>query len=144
MTLPKFEHSITVDSAIDTWQTLIPSMLIQPHIENAILHGLLIKPENGKLSISFTAITDKLIRCTIEDNGIGRVAARKIKEQKKQGHESKAMGIIEKRMELLKRRYGLESTFDIQDLYDNDHKPAGTRITLLIPVAGKNHLADEL
>ena len=94
--------------------------------------------------ISFTAITDKLVQCAIQDNGIGRVAAGKIKEQKRQTHESKAMGIIEKRMEILKSRYGLESTFAIEDLYDEYNKPAGTRITLMIPVAEKNHLADEL
>jgi hypothetical protein len=75
----KFTYTITVDKSIDVEAIKIPALLIQPFIENAINHGLFHKKNNGLLQVIF-AMNDrknKLI-CTIEDNGIGRTASRKL------------------------------------------------------------------
>jgi two-component sensor histidine kinase len=77
----KFEYEITVDSRIEPQRIKIPSLLLQPFVENAINHGLLQKDETGRLAIKFKIAEEKNeIICTIEDNGIGRKMSKSINE----------------------------------------------------------------
>jgi len=77
----KFEYSIIVDESINAEQVKIPSLLLQPFVENAINHGVLNKPGEGKLSVSFNGSNKKNeIICVIEDDGVGRKNSKFINE----------------------------------------------------------------
>ena len=96
----KFEHYIIVDKEIDQTYDRIPSMLIQPYVENAILHGLLPKEGNGKITITLEKQNDTIL-CTIEDNGIGREKSMEFKKNRVQQHKSMGMSITQERLDIL-------------------------------------------
>jgi uncharacterized membrane-anchored protein YhcB (DUF1043 family) len=83
----KFRYSITVNEGVDAGSEKIPSLLLQPFVENAINHGLLSKKESGHLSINFSKQGKALI-CSIEDDGIGREQARELSAASDRQHES--------------------------------------------------------
>ena len=111
----------------------VPSLIVQPFIENALIHGLLHKSGKKKLTIDFT-FTDHLL-CTITDNGIGRKESKIIKER--QGHhESFALEAIQQRLEILKEQYGTEVGYEVFDLYDNQ-VATGTKVEIRMPFQKK-------
>lgn len=79
---------------------LIPSLLIQPYVENAILHGLYNKQEQGELSLSININDDTLI-IEITDDGVGREAAMQLRKYNILSHESMGISITEERLKLL-------------------------------------------
>jgi ligand-binding sensor domain-containing protein len=129
----KFEYQIHIDSSINTSIILIPPMLIQPFVENAIWHGLLNKENHdGKLDISFDR-DGKNLKITIKDNGIGREKARQLKSKSATKHKSFGLQITSERFELIKNNLSGNIEFSIKDLYDPNQNAAGTcvEITLL-------------
>lgn len=76
----KFSYHFAIDKNVNADAIEIPTMLLQPYIENAVVHGLLNKESNGHLELTLTRNNNKLIS-TIEDNGIGRKAAAIIKNK---------------------------------------------------------------
>jgi len=129
----KFDFSVELDENIDTEYTFIPPMLIQPFIENAILHGLSNKAGKGQLSITFKQ-NGELMHCTIEDNGVGRQNAQEFKTKSGKGlHKSLGMQVTRERLEILNERTKEEVTFSIIDLSDDMGNPTGTKVELHIP-----------
>lgn len=97
----EFIYKITCDDAIDTSRVLIPSIIIQPFIENAINHlGLLHKKDNKKLEVKFELKSNTLV-CIITDNGVGRKRAEEIKQRSPLKHKSFATKATEKRLTLI-------------------------------------------
>lgn len=110
----------------------IPTMLIQPYVENAIKHGLLHKKENRNLAIDFELLNDeKTLRCIIADDGIGRIKAAQLRSMK---HRSFATEATRHRLDLL--NFGRERKIGvtIDDLTNDAKEAIGTKVTLLIPV----------
>lgn len=122
------EFAIRTDGIDDI---LIPPMLIQPFIENSLLHGLLHKEGKKKLFVSFE-LTEHLI-CTIEDNGIGREKSKEIKSRQRADHESFSSEAIRKRFSILSRLFEGDLGYVYEDLSE-DGKATGTRVILTIPV----------
>ncbi len=83
----KFDYEITVDDKIDPILFKIPSLLIQPFVENSVWHGIQNKEGIGKIQITFN-LSEKSIFCTIEDNGIGRESAERLKHGEASNHVS--------------------------------------------------------
>jgi len=110
---------------------LVPPMLIQPFIENALVHGLLHKQGEKKLNVSFEL--KEFLICTIEDNGIGRERAKAIQLRQKKEHESFSGNAIRNRFEILNNVFKGEFGYTYEDLYQNG-EPSGTKVTLSIPV----------
>jgi len=125
------DYKIDADSIEDI---MVPPMLIQPFIENALIHGLLHKEGKKLISIRFE-LTDVLI-CTIEDNGIGREKAKEIKLRQRSDHESFSSQAIKKRFSILSEHFKGELGFKYEDLYFNN-EATGTRVTLYVPVKRK-------
>ncbi len=131
----KFEYEIIIDPKIDPDYEEMPTMLLQPYLENAILHGLTPKKEKGKLTVKITSTAAFLI-CTIEDNGIGRKRAGEMKTSQKasEKHKSLGMKITQDRLKLLNQLNDSELSMNITDLCDKDGNPAGTRVDIYIPI----------
>lgn len=128
----KFSYEISTDTAVEPDVQQIPSILLQPFVENAIWHGVLNKEEPGKISIRIN-IEDGFLRCAIEDDGIGREAALKIRNMRNPGHESVAMKVTASRMELLRQQFGNKVALKITDLF-TEGQASGTLVELLIPL----------
>lgn len=131
----KLESNIELTPNIQPEVVFIPSMIIQPYVENAVKHGLLHRKSHGKLWIKFR-LEANILYCTIEDNGVGRAAASKAKFQFRNGiqHTSKGMSITEKRLELINNLSDSKVFLQIFDLVDENNEPKGTRIELTIPI----------
>jgi tetratricopeptide (TPR) repeat protein len=129
----KFDYAITVDDEIDLLLYKIPTMLLQPYVENAIGHGLINKEGKGSLKIDILLDHDYL-RFTIEDNGIGREEAMKIKMSREKNHPSLGTRITESRMELANAVYGTRMKVHYADLHDDHGKASGTRVEIQIPI----------
>ncbi len=123
----------TIDTA-GIEDIMIPPMLIQPFIENALVHGLLHKEGKKRISIHFRL--GEMLTCTIEDNGIGRAKAKEIRNRQRAGHESFSGQAIRKRFSILSQVFDDEFGHTCEDLYDGE-TPAGTRVTLSVPVKRK-------
>ncbi len=127
-----FNFTLDVDPRIDLANWYLPPMVIQPFLENAIWHGLILKPKEGKLKVSFKLLDDNHILCVIEDNGIGRKKAMEIAAKRK-GHKSTGLANTKERLSLLEQLYGKKISLKIIDLYDDNGQPAGTRVELVLP-----------
>ncbi len=131
----RFEDDFTYTiQHTNTGGLLVPSLIVQPFIENALIHGLLHKEGKKQLTIDFI-FTDHLL-CIITDNGIGRKEAKKIQERQGGHHESFALEAIQQRLEILKEQYGTEVGYHVQDLYDNK-LATGTKVEIRMPYKKK-------
>jgi LytS/YehU family sensor histidine kinase len=121
-----FSYNIEVDPKIDQNLFMVPSMILQPVAENAILHGLQNKTGDKKLSIQIQKI-GSTIQISIEDNGIG------IKEAKKLKTNSNGVGLRmnEERIKMMKDKYGGNYSFKLIDLTEQGTE--GTRVEIVIP-----------
>jgi len=128
----KIEYKIEVDNDLDQDSTYIPSMVLQPFVENAIWHGLLHKDTKGLLSIIIKENQDKL-QCSIRDNGIGR--EKSLTLQKEGGLKKKSMGIkiTTDRLRLLTKQK-INEVIAIVDLKDNNNMALGTQVNIQIPI----------
>jgi len=127
----KFEYALTIDEQLDPSTTEIPSLMIQPFVENAILHGLLPLKQPGRLSVQLQLLNDRLL-CVIEDNGVGRAFAAKNPMHKVAGKKSHGMEITMKRIELFNKENGLEARPVITDGQDENGQPRGTRVEIML------------
>lgn len=136
----KLHFIIHIPDDIDPDSLRIPTMIVQPFVENAIEHGLRPK-QGGTLHIAFDLTDDETcLRCTIEDDGLGYNRSRAMKKAEsgfKPGHKSRGMDITQERLELLHEQQGRrEGRFlkisDLEDLTAGQRH--GTRVEMLVPV----------
>ena len=135
----RMQYSFEVDKEINLLDIMIPPMLIQPFIENAIWHGLMNKNdgEQGFLEIKFTQ-EDKHILCFIKDNGIGRKKAEELKKEQKPNHQSLGAQITQSRMELINNLYNEKIKIEYTDLYNKEEKALGTIVKIYFPLIYKS------
>ncbi|MDX2191278.1 MAG: 7TM diverse intracellular signaling domain-containing protein [Bacteroidota bacterium] len=126
----KFEAVFEIDQRIDLEEVEIPSLLIQPYVENAILHGLYNKEGKGTLKIIINQLTEDQIECIIEDDGIGRAEALAIKNKSASSHKSVAMMVTKERLQII--NLANEVSQEIEDLVDSNGKAIGTKVRLIV------------
>ena len=126
-----FTFEMNVAEELQDDEFFVPPMLAQPFAENAIIHGLRHKQEEGKLVINFTREND-LIICTITDNGIGRERSAEINKTRKK-KTSLGMQVTSERFEVLQQQMNSEASMLIEDLKEPEGNPIGTRVVLKIP-----------
>ncbi|MBV8254712.1 MAG: histidine kinase [Chitinophaga sp.] len=127
-----FDYNFSIDPAIDPDNTLLPGMLVQPFLENAIWHGLMAKDGDKHLQVRWSIPQDNMLRCEVEDNGIGRnLAALRCNVDLKAGaHQSKGMEICMERIELYRSSFNSKCNLEIEDLTDENNAPGGTRVCI--------------
>lgn len=125
----QLHYSFEVDEQIDTEDTLIPTIVLQPFVENAIWHGISPKKGSGHIWIRFRKEKGLLV-CEVEDDGVGRAFHEKLSTI----HDSKALKITRKRLNLLSENSGSLAFFKITDLYHPDGKAKGTKVMLYLPL----------
>jgi ligand-binding sensor domain-containing protein len=130
----KIEFTINTDPQIHQMEILIPSMLLQPFVENAVIHGVAPKKERGLIQVNFHLVSNEII-ATVKDSGVGRKAAEQLKFRDQ--HKPLATQITLERLKIL-RKNETPQPLIIEDLYDEKGKPAGTCVTLHIPYSRAN------
>ncbi|MBI4647223.1 MAG: tetratricopeptide repeat protein [Bacteroidia bacterium] len=129
----KFDYEILLDNSDSLLKYNIPTMLIQPYVENAIWHGLLHKNGKGKITVELKKTNNSLL-CRIEDNGIGRKKAMEIKQEKKQKYRAFGTALTETRLKLLNSLYACNLYINYIDLFDDSGNAAGTKVEISIPI----------
>lgn len=132
-----FDFNLSVAQDIDVHDVILPAMLIQPYIENAIWHGLmnLANERRGILNLKLT-IQDTLLKIVVEDNGVGREKAKEYK--KDDAHKSVGMNLTEQRLLLMGKMEEYEKAkVIVSDVKDEKDMICGTRVEIFIPVNGK-------
>jgi LytS/YehU family sensor histidine kinase len=128
-----FRYEIRVDETIRRDEVYLPSMLLQPFVENAIRHGIRHKQEGiGLVQISIRKEHNNIL-VSIEDNGVGREAASRYKSQQHIEYQSKGITLTKKRIDILNASHVDKIKTSILDLKDENEQPAGTRILLSFP-----------
>ncbi|MFI5135015.1 MAG: two-component regulator propeller domain-containing protein, partial [Chitinophagales bacterium] len=105
------DYSIHADEKLNTMETMVQPLLMQPCIENAIWHGLNYKEENRKLELQIHR-EDSRLCFELEDNGVGREAAAKLRNDRNHTHESKGISIVQERLDLLGKQFKISSSMD--------------------------------
>ncbi len=130
-----FQYRINCDESIDVDEVKVPTLLIQPFVENAIWHGLMHKDRDRNLLVQFIE-KGEWLHCIVEDNGIGRKKAQEIRGIALNGskHQSKGIAVSTERLKWMKSSDGEHGDIHFTDLYNEDGTAAGTRITINFPI----------
>jgi LytS/YehU family sensor histidine kinase len=130
----KLSYTISVAEDVDASYIEIPPLLLQPYVENAIWHGLMQKEEGGHIAIAVAMHDAATLVIIITDNGIGRAKAAELRSKTATAKKSFGMKVTSERIALVNRIYHTTTSISIHDLVDGDGQPAGTEVTLKIPL----------
>jgi hypothetical protein len=129
----KFDYLIEVDENLEADEILIPSMIIQPFIENAIWHGISTLQEKGLITIRFRKKDNRSLKITIKDNGIGMQKSRSF-SQKSEKHFHLGMEMTRRRLDLLGKKHSIDTSIESCEVSPGLPNP-GTRIVLVVPIS---------
>lgn len=127
----KFLFSIYKSNEIEDDMAL-PPLLLQPFIENAIIHGVIPKKEIGNIMVSFTIKNQNLL-CIVEDNGIGFEQSKATKQNSVVAHKSMALDITKKRLEMIESTTKQKTNFTIKEV-KSGNEIKGTKVVLNLPI----------
>ena len=127
----KFNYEFIIDETVDLKSVMVPALIVQPFIENAIWHGIMPKKDGGRLIVKISK-TAHTINCIIEDDGIGR----KVSMQNKSNgapstHQSKGVRLTQTRLELNNALNQRNATVEIIDKANGNNEAAGTKVLLM-------------
>jgi two-component system sensor histidine kinase YesM len=129
----KFSFTIKVDEKLDPETIWVPNMIVQPHLENAIWHGLRYKEDKGLLKMN-VALSGKMITITIDDDGIGPTKSSELKTHNQKVHNSRGLTNTKERMTLLNQLYKTQMAFTVTE---KAAPQTGTVITITFPIIHK-------
>jgi anti-sigma regulatory factor (Ser/Thr protein kinase) len=130
----KFDYNIIIDDQLDPDVVTIPNMLIQPHLENAIWHGLRYKDTKGELRLEFRKKKGN-IEVIIADNGIGLTKSKELKTQNQKAHQSRGITNTEERIGLLNDLYKTRIVLSMEEV--KGAQQSGTCVTITMPLITK-------
>jgi hypothetical protein len=131
----KFTYFCDVDPVLLSGEYHVPSLLVQPFLENAIIHGIGPSDRNDLKIVLKISLSGSLIRYMIEDNGIGREQSRAYKDLNKPFYKSVGMEITRERINIFNQDPTTTNSVQITDLYDSQQRPAGTRVEFALKIA---------
>lgn len=130
----KFEYILDIDETLDPDTVMVPNMLIQPHIENAVWHGLRYKDTKGLLRVSFQQ-RPGFMEVKIEDDGIGLAKSLELKTVHQKEHQSRGITNTKERISLLNDIYHVDIQLEIREI------TTGTQVLLKLPIISKHDLS---
>ena len=128
----KFNFTIYKSKEIEDDMAL-PPLLLQPFVENAIIHGVIPKKELGLITIRFEIYNESLL-CTVEDNGIGFQQSKALKENSVVAHKSMALDITQKRLEMIESVTFQKTSVKMEEIKNSEGEIQGTKATLILPI----------
>ena len=128
----KYSTDVDPNVSIDTIK--IPSLVLQPFLENSIWHGLSSRKGEKKINLSVSKISDKFILIEIEDTGVGRKEAFRIKSNKTLKRKSIGIGLTEQRLHNFSTQFENDYSLIYKDLINEDGSIKGTRVSLKLPI----------
>lgn len=139
----KFVYAIEIGDGVNPEDLFIPPMLIQPYLENAVIHGIANNLVDGKITIQVIKVNN-CIECTIKDNGIGRDKGKELRNLRtgNKKHLSMGMNITETRIKLLNELYGDSFVVMVKDLKDKFGNAKGTQVTIRLPLFTEEMIFD--
>ena len=132
----KLHFTLMVDENIEEEEQVLPSMLLQPLVENAINHGLFHKEGKGHVSILFNYLNKSTIKIIIEDDGIGIIKSKELYVKSSKNYQSRSSAVLQERIELLNQTGNWKIEYEILDLSEIKNS-SGTQVSLIINQ--KNH-----
>lgn len=127
------ELEIDIDDNVDPAEEILPPLMMQPFVENAIIHGLKDLDYQGVIKVGFKLLNDHLLECYVEDNGKGREKAAQINAQKENYHKSTALRVTQERLANLNQEVDFVP-FEIIDLKDDSGNAMGTRVVFRLSI----------
>ncbi len=129
----KFDYGLQVNDCLDITTILVPPLILQPYVENAIWHGLLTKEGRGELRVAVTqGIKDNIVYI-IEDNGVGRTANGNGTTSSENKRVSYGMQLTHQRI-IMSEANGEPGNILVEDLRDDNNRASGTRVTIHLPL----------
>ncbi|WP_418510604.1 tetratricopeptide repeat protein [Corallibacter sp.] len=130
----KIHYNVIIDENVSLSNIKVPSLILQPFLENALWHGLSSKNGEKKISLQVSKNPNKYVTISITDNGIGRVASQKIKSQSKLQRKSVGLNITKARLDNFSKNLNAQYSIQIEDLYSDNNTPTGTKVIVKIPL----------
>jgi LytS/YehU family sensor histidine kinase len=128
-----FDYNFQIDENVEKEEVKIPSMIIQPFVENSILHGISPLNGGGLINISLSMVSEWAVRITVEDNGIGMEQSKTLRANDG-SHLHLSMEMTRKRIEILGKKYGVETSLEVTEAFPGNNNP-GTKVTVVLPVS---------
>ncbi|MCB0428621.1 MAG: histidine kinase [Flavobacteriales bacterium] len=128
----KFDFRFDIDPELEPEFDMIPPMIIQPAIENAIIHGIMPLKKPGLITITMKKSGNNLL-CTVEDNGVGRTRAAEAGQGNAKAHHSVGLLVTRERLQNLHLSAGQQIDFRIEDMYRNG-QACGTKVVIFMPI----------
>ncbi len=128
----RFSYKTIVDPALINGDYRVPSLLIQPYVENAIVHGLAHSEEKGLTLTVIATLEDEKIKYTVQDNGIGRNKAAAYNQHNKPYHKSVGLKITEERINIFNKHPEGNGFVHFTDLTDAQNQPVGTKVEIML------------
>ncbi|WP_298427256.1 histidine kinase [uncultured Kordia sp.] len=122
----KFEYQIHIDDSLNTKTNKIPTMLLQPIVENAVNHGIFNKMENGTITINFIAVDEKSYQVEVIDDGVGVVNT-----QNKGNRKVKSSNVLDDRLKFLNQSGNWNIVYTVEEVYPK-LMDKGTKSTFII------------
>ena len=129
----KFDFVVEADPNIHKKKVSIPPMIIQPYIENSILHGIAHRKTPGHIRVLIKPLNNGL-QCTIDDDGVGRQKAGELKSQTVSSHKSMGLRVTQERLQLISQQSGQSGGVQVIDKTDESNQPTGTTVVIQLPV----------
>lgn len=130
----EINFNIEIGQGVNTGNIRVPSLILQPFLENALWHGLSSKNGEKKINLKVTKSNSSFVTISVTDNGIGRVKADKINHKKLLKRKSVGIAITKARLANFSKAYSDNYNLEIKDLYDEQHNAKGTEIVVHIPL----------
>ncbi|NND24436.1 MAG: tetratricopeptide repeat protein [Flavobacteriaceae bacterium] len=130
----EIDFKITIAKNVNPESIRVPSLILQPFLENALWHGLSSKKENKIITLDVSMVDSKYVTIEITDNGVGRKASAMINNNKTLKRKSVGINLTKERLENFSKGYNSMYNIEILDLYDENNKPNGTKVVLDIPI----------
>ncbi|WP_231632456.1 tetratricopeptide repeat protein [Mangrovimonas sp. TPBH4] len=130
----EIDFQVKIDDNINTANVKLPSLILQPFLENALWHGLSSKKNDKKIVLHASKTTDDYVTISITDNGIGRIESEKINKNKLLKRKSVGIALTKARLSNFYKTYTSPYKIEVENLYDTNHKPAGTKVIIHIPI----------